>query len=346
MGSAIPRLAPGSPASSYALSGLDHINYYNGLLNTEIPVLTIGGRGSASRTITIPIQRQWSVDNTVNGYAPDTTQWPIQAGLYTSGYISIQSVSTTNDACYSNGQWLGGGPFVTYVVWTSFDGTQTILKDTKSNGQEQGAGVNSCSTLQGYAQYDRGRVFRATDGSDLMFVSDADVVDQTTTAPAGTLVMRGGTKLRFSSDTYVSQVEDRNGNLLNISFASTASGGIYTFTDSNNRPYTINFTEDLNHDTQDMITYPGVNGAARTIKVNYTLLQNASPPTNRCRRCIAYFLSLAALRAQPNSTISSSPRSFWPTARNIQCSTTPMASFTIDVADGRLLYLLLLGSGL
>ena len=96
----------------------------------------------------------------------DTTQWPIQAELYTSGYISIQSVSATNDACYSNGQWLGGRPFVTYVVWTSFDGTRTILKDTKSNGQEQGAGVNSC-TLQGYAQYDHGRVFRATDGSDL-----------------------------------------------------------------------------------------------------------------------------------------------------------------------------------
>lgn len=288
-----PAVAPGSPASSYALSGLDHINYYNGLLNTDVPVLTMGGRGSASRTITIPIQRQWSVENLGGGnYAPESPNWPILSGLYTSGYISIQSLAAVDDACETDGQPQAGGPFVTYVVWTGFDGTQTILKDTKSNGQEQGAGVDNCAALQTYTQYDRGRVFRATDGSDLMFVSDSDITDQTATLPTGVLVRRDGTKLSFSADTYVKQVEDRNGNLLTNVFSSTPSGGIYTFTDSNTRTYTINFTEDLNTDTQDIITYPGYNGATRTIKINYSLLQNALAPNESLQNMNTLFPEL------------------------------------------------------
>ncbi|HXE12684.1 MAG TPA: hypothetical protein VN633_11220, partial [Bryobacteraceae bacterium] len=270
-----PAVAPGSPASSYALNGLDHINYYTGSLNTAIPILTIGGRGGASRTITIPIQRQWWVDN-AGSYLPGSALRPNMGGLYTSGYISLMNVSATNDACYDGSYWLGGGPFVTYVVWTGFDGTQTILKDTKSDGQEQGAGVDSCADLQGYTQYDRGKIFRATDGSDMVFVADYDVIDEAGGVPSGTLVMRDGTKLRFSADGYVSQAEDRNGNLLNLVFSSTSSGGLYTITDPVNRTSTINFTDDLSTDTQDVITYPGYNGSTRTIRINYSLLQNAA----------------------------------------------------------------------
>lgn len=196
-----PAVAPGSPASSYALSGLDHINYYNGLLNTTIPILTIGGRGAASRSIAIPIQRQWLVDNYDEVNSPYTNLAPNVAGLYTSGYISVESAGGNSLSCYDNNsqQWSPVGPYVTYITWTRFDGTKTVLVDTKSDGQEQGANVTDCSSWQSYTQYDRGKVFRATDGSGMMFIADNDVIDQTGGMPSGTLSMRDGTKLRFNS---------------------------------------------------------------------------------------------------------------------------------------------------
>jgi hypothetical protein len=38
-----PDTASGTPAQSYALSGIDHVNYLNGNLDVSIPVMTIGG---------------------------------------------------------------------------------------------------------------------------------------------------------------------------------------------------------------------------------------------------------------------------------------------------------------
>lgn len=43
-----PAVASGNPSSSYDLSAVDHINYYNGLVSITIPTYTVGGRGSAS----------------------------------------------------------------------------------------------------------------------------------------------------------------------------------------------------------------------------------------------------------------------------------------------------------
>jgi hypothetical protein len=48
--------APGAPAGSYVLSGLDNINFFNGHLNFRIPLLNIGGRGVARYTMTLPLK--------------------------------------------------------------------------------------------------------------------------------------------------------------------------------------------------------------------------------------------------------------------------------------------------
>ncbi|MCI0662838.1 MAG: hypothetical protein L0220_17355, partial [Acidobacteria bacterium] len=54
-------LAPGSPAGSYALSGFDTINLYNGKLNFRLPLITIGGRGSAGFTKYLTIEKNWDL---------------------------------------------------------------------------------------------------------------------------------------------------------------------------------------------------------------------------------------------------------------------------------------------
>jgi len=50
-------MKPGAPAGSYALSGLDTVNHFNGLMNFRLPLLSVGGRGSAGYTMTLAIQQ-------------------------------------------------------------------------------------------------------------------------------------------------------------------------------------------------------------------------------------------------------------------------------------------------
>src|SRR4051794_36700827 len=57
-------LQPGAPAGSYALSELDNINPYNGSLNFRLPLLHIGGRGTAGYTMTLPIEQKWVIHTT------------------------------------------------------------------------------------------------------------------------------------------------------------------------------------------------------------------------------------------------------------------------------------------
>ena len=249
-----PSGAPGNPRSSYALSNVDHVNYYDGHVNVAIPVLTLGGRGSVSHTITIPIERTWEVDQSSGLYSPGNPRGnEILSGSYTSGSITLSPHSDP-----------ASGRELTYITWEASDHTQTILKDIRYNGLPQPGSVN------------RGRIFASTDGSDLVFYNDVDVIDGAETPIVnGTLITRDGMRYQFSADGYVRQIEDRNGNRITFSFQSTANGGIYGVTDAAGRTETINETESQDVDSQDVLTYSGYGGAPRTIKINYSYLGGA-----------------------------------------------------------------------
>ncbi len=105
-----PAAAPGDPASSYALSGLDHVNYYTGQVNLTIPIHSIGGRGTVADNIVIPIERQWEVENVSGSFVPTTGGWPIVSGRYTSGYLTFATVSGNANECVTydaNGNPIG-----------------------------------------------------------------------------------------------------------------------------------------------------------------------------------------------------------------------------------------------
>src|SRR5215212_2671192 len=38
-------IAPGAPSGSYSLSGFDNVNLFNGRMNFQLPLLSVGGRG-------------------------------------------------------------------------------------------------------------------------------------------------------------------------------------------------------------------------------------------------------------------------------------------------------------
>src|SRR5438094_373366 len=52
-------MAPGAPAGSYQLGGFDNINFFNGNLNFNLPLLKVGGRGGVQNTIGLTLERKW-----------------------------------------------------------------------------------------------------------------------------------------------------------------------------------------------------------------------------------------------------------------------------------------------
>lgn len=281
-----PGTARGTPRSSYALSGIDNINYYNGNLNVSIPIAAIGGLGEGSRAIKVTIEQQWAAYDAGGSYVPFGKSQPTIAPVYAVGSLSAYTTGGpaicpvfNQDGSFS--YYRSVGPFTTYITWDTGNGTSTVLTDVAFSGQPQGANITTCAQLNSYQQANRGRVFRSTDGSNLTFIADADVIDeQVSGGIKGTLITAGGVRYRFSTEySYLGGISDRNGNAIQFSWQSTSSGDLYTATDPLGRATTINYTQCLDFcnptpNTQDVFTYPGFGGAARTVRVNYSKLQN------------------------------------------------------------------------
>lgn len=279
----LPELAPGAPASSYPLSGIDNINYYNGNLGIHIPVAAIGARGSVGQSIFVPIQRQWATDG---GKIPYTSIGPPNQNgvIYSLGYLTMHSTSNYPYYCTNVDnvtEWAPSatGRALTWIVWTAPDGTEIVLADTKTGGQGQPIAGNDCGPT--YQPANRGTVFRSYDGSGITFVSNTDVYDgdMRESVPSGTLYFRDGTRYLFGANGLsLVKAEDRNGNFVSWAFASSYWGGTYTITDSAGRNTAFAFTESAKagqpESTVDTISWQGTGGAQRQTKVNYSQLSD------------------------------------------------------------------------
>src|SRR5438094_8758755 len=62
-------LPPGAPAGSYQSSGFDNINFFNGNLNFNLPLLKVGGRGGIQDTIGLTLEQKWQMVTTPQGAA-------------------------------------------------------------------------------------------------------------------------------------------------------------------------------------------------------------------------------------------------------------------------------------
>ena len=56
-------LTPGSPVGSYALSGFDNVNLYNGSLNFRLPLLQVGRARWSVLHNDVAIQQKWRVNH-------------------------------------------------------------------------------------------------------------------------------------------------------------------------------------------------------------------------------------------------------------------------------------------
>jgi len=274
-------LAPGAPAGSYALSGFDNINLFNGNLNFSLPLLHVGGRGEARYTVALPIERHWRVDHTVitdtigrrnfDVYTPDSNWWSstpaIEEPHHGPGVLEGRQVGNPSGICDTLFR-----PTLTRLTFTAPDGTEYELRDQLNEGKPISAAlVNQCNTTD----VSRGIIFVTADGTAATFVSDAVIYDDQGSGaaiyyPSGYLMLRNGTRFRIDSGV-VTWMRDRNGNRL--SFTYDLFKRVTTITDSINRLVTITYADGTT--LYDQITFKGFGGATRTIRVWHTNLGNA-----------------------------------------------------------------------
>ncbi len=103
-----PKMTPGSPDSSYELSGFDTINPMNGKLNFRLVLRTLEGRDGMKLPIVLPLQRNWQGqtlsiphDCTITGYNPDGS--PIIVCQWQLVYFAIDAWWYNADLPYSPG---------------------------------------------------------------------------------------------------------------------------------------------------------------------------------------------------------------------------------------------------
>ena len=282
-------LQPGAPAGSYALSELDHINPFNGSLNFSLPLLSIGGRGTAGYTMTLPIEQKWRVnvtpiqllvfDDGGNGplpnphttylYFPTANWWSGIKPGYGPGVLQGRVAQFDAQVCPDS--TMRAVETLTRLTFTAPDGTEFELRDAKSGGAPQGVGICDANG------YNREKIFVTADGSAATFISDTNIVDYITVPDGGNdlfyasgyLLLRDGTRYRFDNGT-VTWLRDRNGN--KITFTYDSFKRVTLIKDSLNREVTVTYaTASVLYDD---ITYKGYGGASRTIRVNYAQLED------------------------------------------------------------------------
>jgi RHS repeat-associated protein len=272
-------LAPGAPAGSYALSGFDNVNLYNGNLNFRLPLAHINGRGSAGYTMMLPIEKRWTVTKDIIGqdvyYFPEDTWWSddIKPG-YGPGVMHIRYGTFVKNTCNHGGGWIEyfNRFTLTRLTFTMPDGTEIEMIDQLTQGALR---TNPACPTQAPS---RGTVFISTDGTGATFISDITINDLiiysssvASSTVYGYLVLRDGTRYRIDNGV-VTWMRDRNGNRLTFTYDGFRR--VTSITDSLNRQVTIAY--DVNdgapYGVCDRITIKGFGGETRISRVSKTNL--------------------------------------------------------------------------
>jgi hypothetical protein len=284
---------PGSPAEAYRLSDIDNINAVTGRISFAIPVVDIPGRGAARITLVAHQETYCNVeaqpypyDCGPGGCSYGTsfvvlgTPWNVDDPDYVSGVMQMRaSGNQCLPATESTPQYWQYA--LTRLTYIAPDGSETEFRDNITGGLREPGSPTAGDT------FNRGNAFSAYDASSSVFTVSGSAFDPSgdisdpvgcpspaTGLPSpgnGTLQLRDGTSYTFT-DSYLTQIEDRNGNYLSINRSAPPT---VTVLDSYGRTTTI--TEGTNQDT---IVYPGDGGTERTVTVARNNLGNLlyTPP--------------------------------------------------------------------
>lgn len=264
-------LQAGAAAGSYSLSDFENINLYNGNLSFRLPLLHLGGRGTAGHTILQALNtKQWSVKliqtPTTTTYTPFRSPFGNPYSGYGVGKLEGRKSGFGLKSMMGCPPSLPGKTFfqtsLTTLTFKTADGTEFDLRDAASGGAR--LPVGSCPTWP-YTGASRGKVFISADGNATTFTSDTDIYDQVdiplnmrTFSPSGVLVLRDGTRYRIDGGQ-VTSITDRNGN--KVTFGAD-------ITDSLGRTATVEtFENDPTYGLCDRIKFKGMGGTYRYIYI-------------------------------------------------------------------------------
>lgn len=280
----------GTPRGSYSQSGYEDVNLYNGRMSVGIPLLDVVGRGGAGYSIRVPVQTHaWDVMNNLvfnpNGTitynnVPFGTQPDLSAvDPYGPGLLEVVTGFEGAASCV----WIS----VTRVVLRTPAGAEIELRDELTDGRPDQQTI--CPPNGGpWVALNRGKAFHSSDGSAIVFISDADVLDRVETplggtfphgvrdVATGTLIMRDGTRYRYELGI-LKKMTDRNGNTLVFQY-ETFVRRLSSITDSLGRVVSFTYGDRTAASWFDEISYTGRGGTPATIRVNFTPLSQSLRP--------------------------------------------------------------------
>nr|MDQ3802538.1 hypothetical protein [Acidobacteriota bacterium] len=239
-------------ASSYDRERVETVNLANGNFSMSLPLTTVGGRGSASYTLSLSYNSKlWSATHEAEkpaGCLPaPCTESPTVHHF--SAVYDAPSMVRPNSVALGGGWSILKGPYVKRTVpsvlidpipcpsssnlgtcykyaltkaWLLLpDGSEVELRDALTNGAPYL--LPSLGTSQ--VDRDRGRVWQSRDGSNVTYVTDAPngVVNGQF---SGWVFLADGTRLRMEGQR-CTKVIDRNGNYVTIEYGTTG-GATYT----------------------------------------------------------------------------------------------------------------------
>jgi RHS repeat-associated protein len=293
-------LSPGAPAGSFALSGFEVVNLYNGNLNFSLPLLQVGARGSNQTAVTLTINpTKWQTESFNIGaqiclktvcqpdryiFIPTPSWWSGRRPGYGPGVLQGRRMGET-ELCSVDSRLpaiLNVKKMLSRLTFTNSNGTEFELRDSQTGGQPL-----ALTNVNGNGQ-SRGNVFISADGSAMTFVSDATIYDVRAVSgfghcsgiagfgnlffPSGLLYFADGTVYRIDNGL-VSWSRDRNGNKVRYSYDNFSR--VVRIIDQLNREVKITYGDPYGQQSAvsyDEILYKGFGGAQRRIRVWRSLL--------------------------------------------------------------------------
>lgn len=248
-----------SSSSTYAPDKLETVNLANGNLSISLPLVTVGGRGSAAFTLSLSYNSKvWSSSNTVEAavkdqfgheaypaithyyakyddpatYEPNRVElgggWSINMGP--AFKVRSVDIDRINPGTCTGVQSDDGAPcgykYILTKAWLVLpDGSEVELRDSLTDGAPALTLAGQSGTHQRVDRY-RGRVWHSTDGSFVTVVLDEG---QTMAPPgivSGWVFLADGSRLRMEYGS-CTKIIDRNGNFVMLRDPLTGAA-VYT----------------------------------------------------------------------------------------------------------------------
>jgi len=284
-----------SSLSTYAQDKIETVNLANGNLALHIPLVAIGGRGSASYNLALTYNSKLWTGQHTSELVQDCQPCPTRtidhfAASFDDGVLTKPNlvalgcgwsiskgptirarsfgIDPINNACPN----VKEGAVYKYVltkVWLLLpDGSEVEMRDDLTDGAPHLKSDPCGSDLDG----DRGRVWHSTDGSAITYVTDVD-----NGVVAGNLdgwvFLADGTKLKMGGGSMggnarCKKVFDPNGNTINITYDD--ANNMVTYTDAVGRQVILQWSVNSSGIAiEATVTITGYNGLAdRVIRID------------------------------------------------------------------------------